>query len=143
MPFTNHEAQNQELVKYISRLGDIVEPKRINLVNSSITDLTSYYDISKGNSSFTYPVLLRSSYAIQVYVQDLTGTLDATLDVYGSNDNTHWALIAPLTTSRITLSATPDTQGWTKNLANYDFVKVTLTVNNCTGGKLNLLMVLK
>ena len=50
---------------------------------------------------------------------------------------------APTAISRITLDTTPDTSGWTKDLINYNFIKVVLTINGCTGGKLNLLMVMK
>jgi hypothetical protein len=141
--FTNNEILNHELAKHILRLGDVIEPKRVNLVNGSITNLTTTYDISLGSKDFIYAIPIRSSYAIQASVTGLIGTLDATLDVYGSNDNTNWALIAAQATERITLSATPSTSGWTKNLSNYDYIKVALTKNNCTGGSLTLLMVLK
>jgi hypothetical protein len=141
--FGNSEYQNRETFKHILRLGEIIEPRRVNLVNGSTTDLTTAYNMASGTASFTYPIPIRSSYAIQASVVNLTGTLDATLDVYGSIDNNNWALIAPQATERITLSSTPSTSGWTKNLSNYDFIKVTLTINNCTGGSLTLLMVLK
>ena len=106
-------------------------------------DYTTYYDISKGNAEFIQETMLRSSFALQISVADLAGTLDAILDIYGSNDRVNWGLIAPTAISRITLNTTPDTSGWTKDLINYNFIKVVLTVNNCTGGKLNLLMVMK
>ncbi len=140
---TNNEGINVDIAKSLLQLGDIINPKRVNLVNGSVTDLLTTYDIAKGSANFTYQIPLRSSFSIQCSVSDLTGILDATLDIYGSNDSKNWASITPITYSRITLSATPDTHGWVKDITNYDFIKVTLTKNNCTGGNLTLLMVLK
>ena len=134
---------NADVIKGLQRLISIVEPIQINMVNGSSMDFTTYYDISKGSAEFIQETMLRSSFALQISVADLTGTLDAILDIYGSNDRVNWGLIAPTAISRITLNTTPDTSGWTKDLINYNFIKVVLTVNNCTGGKLNLLMVMK
>ena len=134
---------NADVIKGLQRLISIVEPFQINMVNGSTSEFTTYYDISVGNAEFIQDTALRTSFALQISVADLTGTLNAVLDIYGSNDRVHWGLIAPTAISRITLETTPDTSGWTKDLINYNFIKVVLTVNGCTGGKLNLLMVMK
>ena len=142
MQLGNSEHQNREIVNAVLRLKEVVEPIKINLINGVIDDYSTYYDIGGGNKEFITQIPIRNSFAVQVVTASMAGTLDATLDIYGSLDKVNWALIAPTSFSRITLS-TNGTNGWTKDLANYDFLKITLTVNNCTGGRLNLLMTLK
>ena len=134
---------NADVIKGFQRLTSIVEPFRINMVNGSTSEFTTYYNISNGNADFTYQIPLRSSFSIQITAKELTGFLDAKLELFGSNDNVNWAYVSSVASQRIVLSTTPDTWGWTKSLVNFDYIKVAFTANNCTGGSLNLLMVLK
>lgn len=139
---TSNVHLNESVIKGVQRLYEVVEPIKVNLVDGSINDYTTYYNMTGGNATFTFPVPIRNSFAIQVTASAMEGVLTGTLDIYGSLDNVNWALIAPTSVSRITLSAN-DTYGWTKDLSNYDFIKISYTANGCTGGRLLLLMTLK
>lgn len=139
---TSNVQLNADVIRGLQRLISVVEPVKVNLVNGSMSDYTTYYNMSGGSKEFTSPVQIRNSFAVQVTASAMEGTLSGTLDIYGSIDGNNWALIAPVTVSRITLSAN-GTYGWTKDLCNYDFIKVSYTANGCTGGALLLLMVLK
>jgi hypothetical protein len=133
---------NADIIKGLQRVASIVEPIKLNLINGSVGDYTTYYNMVGGGKEFITSIPIRNSFAIQVTVSVMEGVLTGTLDIYGSIDNNNWALISPISVSRITLSAN-GTYGWTKDLCNYDFIKVVYTANGCTGGRLLLLMTLK
>jgi len=139
---TSNVHLNEDVIKGLQRLREVVEPIKLNIINGSVGDYTTYYNMVGGSTTFTFPIPIRNSFAIQATASVMEGVLTGTLDIYGSLDNANWALIAPISVSRITLSAN-DTYGWTKDLSNYDFIKVSYTANGCTGGRLLLLMTLK
>ena len=108
--------------------------EQINLIDKS-QDLTSYYALIAGDETFSAKISTKSV-SLSVLASSLTGTLDATVKIYGANtDNINEATQLG---STITLSTSEyveliETDNWKSA-----YMFVVLVVNNCTSGSLKL-----
>jgi len=96
------------------------------------------YDLSNGNTSWSLNINQLYSYKWLMYFefQNLTGSLDGTLAVYASGDNGQsWVEYPGFLTQTINANKTIS---FDDAYTIYDQIKISLTVNNITGGTVNL-----
>ncbi len=96
------------------------------------------YDLSGGNTEFVININQLYSYKWLAFFEfeNLTGTLDATLAVYVSGDDGNsWVLYPNITTQTISANGSYSFDDY---YTVYDKIKYVLTVNNITGGTVNV-----
>ena len=96
------------------------------------------YDLSNGNTSWVLNINKLYSYKWLMFFQfeNLTGTLDGTLSVYVSGDNgISWVEYPSFIPQTIN---TNKSMSFDDSYTIYDQIKILLTVNNITGGTVNV-----
>ena len=112
---------------------------QISLIDlNKISDFA--YDVSSGNAVFSCK-LTTKAISFTISATGLTGTLDATAQIYGANTNDIDKAVQVGTT--ITLSTAIYNELIVKDIWNSAYLFVKLTVNNCTGGSLEIPLTLK
>ena len=96
------------------------------------------YDLSNGNTSWVLNINKLYSYKWLMFFQfeNLTGTLDGTLSVYVSGDNgISWVEYPSFIPQTINANKS---MSFDDSYTIYDQIKIVLTINNITGGTVNV-----
>jgi hypothetical protein len=114
----------------------------LNLADESTggMNLSTTYDLAGGDKDFIIEIST-GSIALDIEALSLTGTLDATVKLYESQ-TTNFTSNDQLG-STFTLNTATYSNGWKEDIFNSRYMKVEITVNNCTGGTINLPLTLK
>lgn len=108
--------------------GDTVATRPMSVDN---TVLLNAVLASSNQTSSAVNVLNYRGYFISLSWASLTGTLDGTISIQASTDDSTYHTIA---SSTVTLSSANGSEGLNVDNAYYKYFKVAYTKNNCTGG---------
>ena len=106
--------------------------------NGKLISTVPQYDLSVGNTEFVMNINVLYSYKWSMFFEfeSLTGTLDGTLAVYCSgNAGNSWTEYPNFAEQIITANGS---YSFDDSYTVYDQIKIVLTVNNITGGTVNI-----
>ena len=114
----------------------------INMVSWDLLrrDPNTKYDISNGDKTFILKMSRKCTIAIQA-IWDSLDAADGTLKVYGSNDGDTFDLLSG--ESSKTMSSTPSSWSFIKDLFNWEYIAVEVAVGSNTAGNLGLTLEIK
>lgn len=105
------------------------------VANTTILDAT----LDQNLATSALPVTFYKHICVQVIWTSLTGTIDALIEVQGSNDATNWDNL----TSGVTLSGANGNDLIMIDNAFCSYYRVKATKNNVTGGNLKAIVTMK
>jgi len=115
---------------------------RINLIKGDLWSRNETgYDLSLGDKSFQILNSKKNAFSVQLIWEGLTGILDATVKIYGSNDGNTFDLLSG--TSSVTLDSANDSFSFIKDKFNWKYLSINVVVNGVTGGVLKAILEVK
>jgi len=110
---------------------------RINLISGDlwVRDDTTVYDLSLGTQSFSIKNSKKNPFTLQIVWAALTGSLNGTAKVYGSNDGVNYDLLTG--TASKTLNTAGGSFSFVKDAFEWEWLRLVVTVVGITGGTIS------
>lgn len=117
----------------------MAETRVFNLTNSmEFDDITTYYDMSVGNTNFSTTVNVSKLLGIQAIWSGLNAN-DSVIQIQVSNDNTNYSNYYGSSSNTLS-SASGNWSFAFSNIFEFKYLRITVTVNTVTVGSLILLI---
>lgn len=113
-----------------------------NMVSEIVNDFTTAYTIADVSKTFTANFSNKNNWSLQVVWAGLTGTLDGTIQLQGSNDGVNFDNLSG--TSSLSLSSANGSGSFRKDKFDFKYFRVLFTKNNLNNaGTLKMLLNIK